>query len=87
MDEGEAALAIGDALKEANMKVIALDTGEIFVEMSDGTKFALSVEEVEEFPVDDDLDDDDLDDGTNGQNRESYDDYQDRESYYIEDED
>lgn len=57
MDEGEAAIAIGEALKDADMKVIALDTGEIFVEMPDGSKFALSVEEVDEFPIDEDEDD------------------------------
>lgn len=84
MDEGEAALAIGEALKDADMKVTALDTGEIFVEMPDGSKFALSVEEVEEFPFDEDEDDD----GTSGQDRESYSDDQDRESYTTnEDED
>ncbi|WP_298842264.1 hypothetical protein [uncultured Salinicola sp.] len=85
MDEGEAAIAIGDALKDADMKVLALDTGEIFVEMPDGSRFALSVEEVDEFPVDLDEDDLDEDDGTSGQDRESYSDDQDRESYHAGD--
>jgi hypothetical protein len=61
MDEGEAAIAIGEALKDADMTVRALDTGEIFVEMPDGSRFALSVEEVDEFPID--FDDEDEDDG------------------------
>ncbi len=87
MDEGEAAIAIGDALKDADMKVLALDTGEIFVEMPDGSRFALSVEEVDDFPVDLDGDDLDDDDGTNGQDRESYGDDQDRESYHTGEED
>jgi len=59
MDEGEAAIAIGEALKDADMTVRALDTGEIFVEMPDGSRFALSVEEVDEFPID--LDDEEED--------------------------
>lgn len=61
MDEGEAAIAIGEALKDADMTVRALDTGEIFVEMPDGSRFALSVEEVDEFPID--FDDEDEEDG------------------------
>lgn len=80
MDEGEAAIAIADALNESDIKAIGLDTGEIFVTMTDGTKFALTVEEVDEFPIDEEYDED----GTSGQDRESYSDDQDRDSYTVD---
>ena len=78
MDEGEAAIAIAEALEGSDIKATGLDTGEIFVTMPDGTKFALSVEEVESFPIDED------DDGIGGQDRESYSDDQDRDSYTVD---
>lgn len=82
MDEGEAAIAIADALNESDIKAIGLDTGEIFVTMPDGTKFALSLEEVDAFPIEEDEDD-----GISGQDRESYSDDQDRDSYTVDGDD
>tara|TARA_B100000929_G_C15461807_1_gene404781 strand:- start:530 stop:784 length:255 start_codon:yes stop_codon:yes gene_type:complete len=80
MDEGEAAIAIAEALEGSDIKATGLDTGEIFVTMPDGTKFALTLEEVEDFPIDEDDDDD----GISGQDRESYSDDQDRDSYTVD---
>lgn len=84
MDEGEAAIAIADALQDSDIKAIGLDTGEIFVTMPDGTKFAISIEEVESFPIDEDDEDED---GISGQDRESYSDDQDRDSYTVDGDD
>lgn len=63
MDEGEAALAIAEALNDADIMAKGLDTGEVFITMPDGSKFAITIEEVEEFPFEEEDEDEDLEDG------------------------